>query len=236
MEILPVSTSNSTTVGTAVGYRKALLASPDVSALDKSHYQLENLSRRFIYESEIASLGIVYGEIVNLDEIKEIASFQGMYEHAGQQEILQDLKISKHKINAIVMSGGRPENQPTTTMVAMVKDLERERVEGGKMCISLERESNTHTNEASPLLGSKEENTISSRPLLLIILDGIKLRETNDDEITRETMTRGQANDVELLLASKDEKKRRHSLTPWLVSTMHEAVLFDTVVGINNVL
>ncbi|GJS82430.1 hypothetical protein Tco_0748971 [Tanacetum coccineum] len=38
-------------IGTAVGYRKVLLASPDVSVLDKLHYQLENLSRRFIHES-----------------------------------------------------------------------------------------------------------------------------------------------------------------------------------------
>ncbi|GJS08921.1 gag-pol polyprotein [Tanacetum coccineum] len=38
-------------LGTAVGYQKAWLASLDVSALDKPHYQLENLSRRFIRES-----------------------------------------------------------------------------------------------------------------------------------------------------------------------------------------
>nr|GEX69405.1 retrovirus-related Pol polyprotein from transposon TNT 1-94 [Tanacetum cinerariifolium] len=38
-------------LGIAVEYQKDLLASPDVSALDKPHYQLENLSRRFIHES-----------------------------------------------------------------------------------------------------------------------------------------------------------------------------------------
>ncbi|GJX92506.1 hypothetical protein Tco_0345832 [Tanacetum coccineum] len=84
-----------------------------MSTLDKPHYQLENLSRRFIHESnpddadtvfilyngphgtggtdeglnkeplsgEIASLGIFYGEIDSLDEIRKIASFQDMYEH-----------------------------------------------------------------------------------------------------------------------------------------------------------
>ncbi|GKD53223.1 hypothetical protein Tco_1286610 [Tanacetum coccineum] len=53
MEILPMSTSNSTTVdiGTAVEYQKASLASLDVSALDKPHLKLENLLRRFIHES-----------------------------------------------------------------------------------------------------------------------------------------------------------------------------------------
>nr|GEV56659.1 hypothetical protein [Tanacetum cinerariifolium] len=51
MEILPVSTSNNTAVGTAVGYRKASLASLDVSALDKPNFKLENLVRRFIHET-----------------------------------------------------------------------------------------------------------------------------------------------------------------------------------------
>ncbi|GJT66138.1 hypothetical protein Tco_1017618 [Tanacetum coccineum] len=75
MEILLVSTLNSIAVGdlrdsiiiklvltilcdlgnpnirTAVEYQKALLASLDVSALDKPHFQLENLLRRFIHES-----------------------------------------------------------------------------------------------------------------------------------------------------------------------------------------
>ncbi|GKB32656.1 hypothetical protein Tco_0872057 [Tanacetum coccineum] len=38
-------------IGTAVEYRKASLASLDVSALDKPHYQLENMLRIFIHES-----------------------------------------------------------------------------------------------------------------------------------------------------------------------------------------
>ncbi|GKA99654.1 hypothetical protein Tco_0827648 [Tanacetum coccineum] len=38
-------------IGTAVEYQKYLLASIGVSALDKPQLQLENLSRRFIYES-----------------------------------------------------------------------------------------------------------------------------------------------------------------------------------------
>nr|GEV04196.1 retrovirus-related Pol polyprotein from transposon TNT 1-94 [Tanacetum cinerariifolium] len=38
-------------IGTTVEYQKASLASLDVSALDKPHYQLENQLRRFIYES-----------------------------------------------------------------------------------------------------------------------------------------------------------------------------------------
>ncbi|GJV68443.1 hypothetical protein Tco_1483952 [Tanacetum coccineum] len=62
MEILPVSTLNNTTVviqphignpdlGTAVEYRRTLLASLKVSILDKPHFKLENLLRRFIHES-----------------------------------------------------------------------------------------------------------------------------------------------------------------------------------------
>ncbi|GJT33349.1 hypothetical protein Tco_0923768 [Tanacetum coccineum] len=68
MEILPVSSSSSTAVGdlrdsirielvltrnpiTAVEYRKASLASLNVSALDKPHFKLENPLRRFIHES-----------------------------------------------------------------------------------------------------------------------------------------------------------------------------------------
>ncbi|GJW49593.1 transcription factor E2FA-like protein isoform X1 [Tanacetum coccineum] len=38
-------------IGKAVEYQKNLLTSLDMSALDKPHLQLENLSRRFIYES-----------------------------------------------------------------------------------------------------------------------------------------------------------------------------------------
>ncbi|GJV51087.1 hypothetical protein Tco_1446828 [Tanacetum coccineum] len=38
-------------IGTAVEYQKALLASLDVSTLDKTYFQLENLLRRFIHES-----------------------------------------------------------------------------------------------------------------------------------------------------------------------------------------
>ncbi|GJU66216.1 hypothetical protein Tco_1252475 [Tanacetum coccineum] len=56
MEILSESTSNSSEagnpdIGTAVEYQKALLVSLDVLALDKLHFQLENLSRRFKNES-----------------------------------------------------------------------------------------------------------------------------------------------------------------------------------------
>ncbi|GJV35330.1 hypothetical protein Tco_1407807 [Tanacetum coccineum] len=82
MEIIPVSTSNSIAVavcindspifvcypylyknpdiGTAVEYRKALLASLDVSTLDKPHLQLENLSRRFIHESNPDDEGTIF--------------------------------------------------------------------------------------------------------------------------------------------------------------------------------
>ncbi|GJW64210.1 hypothetical protein Tco_0116094 [Tanacetum coccineum] len=38
-------------IGTNVEYRKALLAPLDVLALDKLHFQIENMSRRFIHES-----------------------------------------------------------------------------------------------------------------------------------------------------------------------------------------
>ncbi|GKE23355.1 hypothetical protein Tco_1434867 [Tanacetum coccineum] len=38
-------------IGTVVEYRKASLASLDVSALDKPHFQLENLLGRFTHES-----------------------------------------------------------------------------------------------------------------------------------------------------------------------------------------
>ncbi|GJU57400.1 hypothetical protein Tco_1235166 [Tanacetum coccineum] len=74
MEILPASTSNSTAVGNMRDssriklvltgnpmwsrfrngyweYRKASLASLDVSVLDRLHYELKNVLRRFIYES-----------------------------------------------------------------------------------------------------------------------------------------------------------------------------------------
>ncbi|GKD79472.1 hypothetical protein Tco_1342093 [Tanacetum coccineum] len=66
MEIPRVSTSNSITLtyiryypilnrnldlGTVVEYRKALLASRNISTLDKPHIKLENLLRRFLHES-----------------------------------------------------------------------------------------------------------------------------------------------------------------------------------------
>ncbi|GKC27522.1 hypothetical protein Tco_1034816 [Tanacetum coccineum] len=37
--------------GTVVEYRRTSLASLDVSVLDKPHFKLENMSRRFIHES-----------------------------------------------------------------------------------------------------------------------------------------------------------------------------------------
>ncbi|GJT88782.1 hypothetical protein Tco_1070499 [Tanacetum coccineum] len=102
-------------IGTAVEYQKASLASIDVSTLDKPHFQLENLSRRFIHESnpddailpqshqeqDARSLNQIknysIGEIGSLDEIRVIARFEVMSEHAGRQEMMQDLKISQHK-------------------------------------------------------------------------------------------------------------------------------------------
>nr|GEV64990.1 hypothetical protein [Tanacetum cinerariifolium] len=85
-------------MGTVVEYQKALLASLDVSALDKPHLQLKYLSRRFIYESNPDDAELFYEEIVSFDEIWEIASFQVIYEHDGRQEMMQDLKIAKLKI------------------------------------------------------------------------------------------------------------------------------------------
>ncbi|GKB48584.1 hypothetical protein Tco_0899337, partial [Tanacetum coccineum] len=103
-------------IGTAVEYQKALLASLDVSTLDKPHLQLEYLSRRFIYESNSddaelpqshqdqvtrslkSNKELFYKEIVSFDEIWEIVSFQVIYEHDGRQEMVQDLKIAELKI------------------------------------------------------------------------------------------------------------------------------------------
>ncbi|GKC98240.1 hypothetical protein Tco_1168515 [Tanacetum coccineum] len=51
MKILSMSPSNRTAVGMDVEYRKASLASLDVSALDKPHFKLKNMLRRFIHES-----------------------------------------------------------------------------------------------------------------------------------------------------------------------------------------
>ncbi|GKA87218.1 hypothetical protein Tco_0808929 [Tanacetum coccineum] len=45
-------------IGTAVEYQKALLASLDVSALDKLHFQLKKLPRRFIHESNPDDAGL----------------------------------------------------------------------------------------------------------------------------------------------------------------------------------
>ncbi|GKA27023.1 hypothetical protein Tco_0713191 [Tanacetum coccineum] len=65
----------------------------------KQHCRTRSLkSNKEPLAGEIARLGIVYEEIVNLDEIRKIPSFQDMYEHAGQQEMMQDLKISKLKV------------------------------------------------------------------------------------------------------------------------------------------
>ncbi|GKC01062.1 hypothetical protein Tco_0987198, partial [Tanacetum coccineum] len=44
-------------IRTVVEYQKALLASLDMSALDKLHFQLENLLRRFIHESNPDDVG-----------------------------------------------------------------------------------------------------------------------------------------------------------------------------------
>ncbi|GJZ87287.1 hypothetical protein Tco_0658897 [Tanacetum coccineum] len=85
MKILPVSSSNNTAIvcnndlplfvcyhylygnpdiGTDVGYRKASLAYLDVSALDKPHFQLENLSRRLIHESNPDDVQYLYCKTV----------------------------------------------------------------------------------------------------------------------------------------------------------------------------
>ncbi|GJX52472.1 hypothetical protein Tco_0280841 [Tanacetum coccineum] len=58
-----MSSSNNTAVGnsdigTAVEYQKALLASLDESTLDKPHFKLENLLRRFIHESNPDDAGL----------------------------------------------------------------------------------------------------------------------------------------------------------------------------------
>ncbi|GKB53143.1 hypothetical protein Tco_0903896 [Tanacetum coccineum] len=78
-------------IGTAVEYQKASLASIDMSTLDKPHFQLENLLRRFIHESNPDDAD------VSLDEIRDGVIFQVMYEHDGRQEMMQD-KISELKV------------------------------------------------------------------------------------------------------------------------------------------
>ncbi|GJU55672.1 hypothetical protein Tco_1229386 [Tanacetum coccineum] len=45
-------------IGTAVKYRKASLASLDMSTLDKPHFQLKNLLSRFIYGSNPDDAGL----------------------------------------------------------------------------------------------------------------------------------------------------------------------------------
>ncbi|GJY38910.1 zinc knuckle CX2CX4HX4C containing protein [Tanacetum coccineum] len=45
-------------IGTTVEYRKALLASLDMSPLDKPHFQLENMLRRLFHESNLDDTGL----------------------------------------------------------------------------------------------------------------------------------------------------------------------------------
>ncbi|GKE51955.1 hypothetical protein Tco_1487111, partial [Tanacetum coccineum] len=59
-------------IGTNVEYQKALLASLDVSALDKLHFQLENMSRRFIHESNPDDAATSIKFIHNKERFKDL--------------------------------------------------------------------------------------------------------------------------------------------------------------------
>ncbi|GJW02475.1 hypothetical protein Tco_1561331 [Tanacetum coccineum] len=97
MEILPVSTSNNTAVGdlqdslriklvqtgnsmnpdsgTTVEYQRTLLASLDVSVLDKPHFRLENLSRRFIHESNPDDAGNLRRNYLRSSTVRFITTY-----------------------------------------------------------------------------------------------------------------------------------------------------------------
>ncbi|GKD84549.1 hypothetical protein Tco_1355703 [Tanacetum coccineum] len=69
-----VMTSWNSDIGTVVEYRKALLASLDISALDKLHFKLENLLRRFIHESNFDDVEMVSFYINDLGFTLELRS------------------------------------------------------------------------------------------------------------------------------------------------------------------
>ncbi|GKB92021.1 hypothetical protein Tco_0964293, partial [Tanacetum coccineum] len=88
-------------IRTDVEYRKALLASPDVSALDKPHVKLENMLRRFIHELNPDDAGLDDGVTT---------SFQNHQTHYH----MLILKLQRHTID-IISSRNQESSEHTKT-------------------------------------------------------------------------------------------------------------------------
>ncbi|GJY06655.1 putative ribonuclease H-like domain-containing protein [Tanacetum coccineum] len=87
-------------IGTAMEYRKALLASLGMSALDKPHIQLENLSSRFIHDSNPDGAGTDEGVTTSFQLSKDDVRFKGL-ENQSQKTNAQDqrsLSMKEHSL------------------------------------------------------------------------------------------------------------------------------------------
>ncbi|GKC72352.1 hypothetical protein Tco_1118235 [Tanacetum coccineum] len=97
MEILPVSTSNSTTVDDLFSRRQKAQVHVKFSNSDNHellHHQRYSKSKKEVFSREIVSLRSILWEIDKINEDEEVASFRDKYEHV----------VQKHKMNKKVKS------------------------------------------------------------------------------------------------------------------------------------